>query len=337
MVRHLYTSFKSFTYKYKILESLAIISNLDCFVTDLCKSCCKLKKKLHFHCEICNQAFIDKAKLQLHELRHKNLSVTPIELPQDRKISHPLLDLLKPNEVKDEVLDMSPKRASPSHPILSANLSNNSAEPEDLSRKVEPVKDTVPSSSSEPDLENSALDPNVVNFLHFQRLQLFFQNYYQQLMGQQMLIQPNQSMPELPAGLPYPVDPALHNTLLDIKNMKRPLIEPDGQDLHQNFKKIKLEKIYDQQPPPNKVLNGVDPPIINPGLMDYQPNFPILPNFLKQEIPPLPVRMPCTTKQNRIFKDEPVPKGYLKFKFNEDCNFMNCGYRNHQSHFHCIR
>ncbi|XP_055374131.1 putative uncharacterized protein DDB_G0282133 [Condylostylus longicornis] len=40
---------------------------------------------------------------------------------------------------------------------------------------------------------------------------------------------------------------------------------------------------------------------------------------------------------NVIFKDEPIPNGYLKFRFNEDCNFNNCGYRNHQSHFHCIR
>lgn len=39
----------------------------------------------------------------------------------------------------------------------------------------------------------------------------------------------------------------------------------------------------------------------------------------------------------KMFKDEPIPTGYLKFRFNEDCNFANCGYRNHQSHFHCCR
>lgn len=39
----------------------------------------------------------------------------------------------------------------------------------------------------------------------------------------------------------------------------------------------------------------------------------------------------------KIFKDEPIPKGYLKFRFNEDCNFPNCGYSNLQSHFHCCR
>lgn len=39
----------------------------------------------------------------------------------------------------------------------------------------------------------------------------------------------------------------------------------------------------------------------------------------------------------KSYKDEPIPQGYLKFRFNEDCNFPNCGYSNLQSHFHCCR
>lgn len=41
--------------------------------------------------------------------------------------------------------------------------------------------------------------------------------------------------------------------------------------------------------------------------------------------------------QKKSYKDDSVPQGYLKFRFNQDCNFPNCGYRNHQSHFHCCR
>ncbi|XP_043649222.1 uncharacterized protein LOC122617433 [Drosophila teissieri] len=36
-------------------------------------------------------------------------------------------------------------------------------------------------------------------------------------------------------------------------------------------------------------------------------------------------------------RDHDIPSGYLKFRFNEDCGFERCGYRNHQSHFHCNR
>ncbi|XP_070136432.1 uncharacterized protein [Drosophila bipectinata] len=39
----------------------------------------------------------------------------------------------------------------------------------------------------------------------------------------------------------------------------------------------------------------------------------------------------------RRIRDHDIPSGYLKFRFNEDCGFERCGYRNHQSHFHCNR
>lgn len=39
----------------------------------------------------------------------------------------------------------------------------------------------------------------------------------------------------------------------------------------------------------------------------------------------------------RILKDEPVPEGYIRYRFNEDCHYGHCGYREHQTHFHCIR
>lgn len=39
----------------------------------------------------------------------------------------------------------------------------------------------------------------------------------------------------------------------------------------------------------------------------------------------------------RMLKDEPVPDGYVRFRFNEDCRYPHCGYREHQTHFHCMR
>ena len=36
-------------------------------------------------------------------------------------------------------------------------------------------------------------------------------------------------------------------------------------------------------------------------------------------------------------KDEPVPEGYRRYRFNEDCNYTYCSYREHQTHFHCLR
>uniref|UniRef100_A0A8D8RYM5 Transcription factor castor n=1 Tax=Cacopsylla melanoneura TaxID=428564 RepID=A0A8D8RYM5_9HEMI len=39
----------------------------------------------------------------------------------------------------------------------------------------------------------------------------------------------------------------------------------------------------------------------------------------------------------RMLKDEPVPEGYTRYRFNEDCQYTQCGYREHQTHFHCMR
>lgn len=57
---------------------------------------------------------------------------------------------------------------------------------------------------------------------------------------------------------------------------------------------------------------------------------------------PLDANSPEAKKQRlhhsmRMLKDEPVPDGYVRFRFNEDCKYPHCGYREHQTHFHCMR
>lgn len=49
------------------------------------------------------------------------------------------------------------------------------------------------------------------------------------------------------------------------------------------------------------------------------------------------VPLPCLIEQKNQVKVEDTPPGYRKFRFNENCQLMNCTYRNNQSHFHCIR
>lgn len=36
-------------------------------------------------------------------------------------------------------------------------------------------------------------------------------------------------------------------------------------------------------------------------------------------------------------RDDSLPPGFRKFRFNENCHSLICTYRNNQSHFHCIR
>ncbi|ALC43707.1 CG7512 [Drosophila busckii] len=56
------------------------------------------------------------------------------------------------------------------------------------------------------------------------------------------------------------------------------------------------------------------------------------------EPPPAPISATrSSSSSNKRARDQDIPTGYLKFRFNEDCRFERCGYRNHQSHFHCNR
>ncbi|SPP77078.1 uncharacterized protein LOC117580152 [Drosophila guanche] len=55
------------------------------------------------------------------------------------------------------------------------------------------------------------------------------------------------------------------------------------------------------------------------------------------EAPPVTVTVTPPRPATKRTRDHDIPSGYLKFRFNEDCGFERCGYRNHQSHFHCNR
>lgn len=90
-------------------------------------------------------------------------------------------------------------------------------------------------------------------------------------------------------------------------------------------------------------------------------------NLNKRSLSPPDSNSPEAKKQRlhhsmRMLKDEPVPEGYVRFvsflcylemswfrgnvnetilncrfRFNEDCRYPHCGYREHQTHFHCMR
>ncbi|XP_030379736.1 uncharacterized protein LOC115627980 [Scaptodrosophila lebanonensis] len=57
----------------------------------------------------------------------------------------------------------------------------------------------------------------------------------------------------------------------------------------------------------------------------------------QEQPPPIIVAPLGDTPPRKQLRGNDIPTGYLKFRFNEDCHFERCGYRNHQSHFHCNR
>ena len=83
-------------------------------------------------------------------------------------------------------------------------------------------------------------------------------------------------------------------------------------------------------------LEGVSPIQMNPSV----PQLPLKvkrPPSASSSSPSSPPESKKQRLQMRILKDEPVPDGYIRFRFNEDCAYTHCGYREHQTHFHCTR
>jgi hypothetical protein len=85
-------------------------------------------------------------------------------------------------------------------------------------------------------------------------------------------------------------------------------------------------------------VGGLPPPISgnkSPALLSQKRKLEQLQQEMQQSKVMKVEERPLEYKKK--YKDDSVPTGYLKFRFNQDCNFPNCGYRNHQSHFHCCR
>lgn len=255
------------------------------------KPFCKLKKKVHYHCDLCNQAFTDAAKLDVHYLRHQSSKLGDFMDTERRRLEENSVELV---------------------PIPKASSSTETShdKPQDLS-KPSPSQ-TLPSFPMPPDFPH---DFSLQSF-HLAQLALQYPFYYQNpfMAGQ---------FPSLP--LPPPLDQPS-------TSMKNPTGLPTLIPSHFGF--------------PNPLeLSKVPPELLGPAMAELQ-----MKNMMKrksetEQAYELTNRMKLmktatgAAKPNNVkmFKDEPIPTGYLKFRFNEDCNFPNCGYRNHQSHFHCCR
>ncbi|XP_077289087.1 zinc finger protein castor homolog 1-like isoform X2 [Arctopsyche grandis] len=76
--------------------------------------------------------------------------------------------------------------------------------------------------------------------------------------------------------------------------------------------------------------------MIGPG-SGMQTSSPLIKNEKDNDMINKRSHIPRAAPSMRMLKDEPIPEGYLRFRFNEDCAYQHCGYREHQTHFHCTR
>lgn len=322
---------------------------------------CKLKRKNHYHCNACNQAFSEVDRLVTHIAKHSTgaiLSQQQHEIPNQPS-----------NQMQHEYLaQMSQQK----HDFMNQNaqMAQNIQSLQNMQRQMQTLgqmghqhqqqqhqhphkqqqqqqkQQQQQHSMKEMEFENSTSDLHSHSNVKKEPTDQFREESNHQITESHENGQ--MSHPQVPTNIPQSVPPGFE---LDLSH-----------SFH--FPSPAVMAAMNQQ---IALMNQALPPFLQhagmyaggPGLM-FAPGLPstnFLPpgrdenplaslaanlNLNKRPLSPLDSNSPEAKKQRlhhsmRMLKDEPVPDGYVRFRFNEDCRYPHCGYREHQTHFHCMR
>ncbi|KAJ8686613.1 hypothetical protein QAD02_022407 [Eretmocerus hayati] len=309
---------------------------------------CKLKRKNHYHCNACNQAFSELDRLIPHIAKHSTGAIlsqqqTPNHIPTSQPQSYHQTSHSPSSQQQDYLAQLSQK-----HDFMSQNLQSFQRQmqlqqqqqqqalttPKEL--KLEPSSPSI-IKQEQPDLNASNLDDQ-------QQVQRGRENGQPPQMPHPPPPTPGFELDLSHPGFhfPSPAVMAAMNQQFALMNQALPPFLQHAGGMYAGAPGLMFA--------PGHFLaggggpggpGGMPPRDDGPGsnpLASLAANL----NLNKRSLSPPDANSAEAKKQRlhhsmRMLKDEPVPEGYIRFRFNEDCRYPLCGYREHQTHFHCMR
>ncbi|KAL6438646.1 hypothetical protein ACFW04_004581 [Cataglyphis niger] len=304
---------------------------------------CKLKRKNHYHCNACNQAFSELDRLVAHIAKH---STGAILSQQQHDMVSP-----SPNQLQHDYMT----QLSQKHDFMSSNAQmaqniqnfqsqmqrqmqqtlSQQSQPKDIKlekprcstdigvQNVPSVKREPPEIAGRDEGNNSVVDSHENG----------------QLQPQPPIPPTNMQQPAVPTSFELDLSHGFHFSSSAVMAAMNQQIALMNQALPPF---LQHGGMY-AGGPGLMFAPGLPPANFLPPTRDENPLASLAANLnLKRSLSPPDANSPEAKKQRlhhsmRMLKDEPVPEGYVRFRFNEDCRYPHCGYREHQTHFHCMR
>ncbi|XP_052286686.1 zinc finger protein castor homolog 1-like [Dreissena polymorpha] len=261
---------------------------------------CKLKKKDHYHCSECDQAFSDPARLRSHVGKHG------IKLNRDITEHTPIAPKPANLSSQSQLAPMS------KHSVPSNTVDMDSQEAKCLSDANMETKDTDDEDAD--DVKSSSLNLNPSMFS-----QMIFKAQGQSKMGSDDELNGEDD--------DYDETSLKIDTGSEIDDSQGETIEKENDKSSRSGRKITRTKHED-------FINSDDLSLDKPRPQTASKN--------GQKTTPRPQH--AATESNKVvptgprsMRDDSIPDGYSRWRYNEECKYPKCAYKHSVTHFHCIR